>query len=55
MESTETEAVEAAEITFGPPDADYDGIADAADSAFDEDDDEDDIETPDDGEPDGLD
>lgn len=52
METTETTA---AEPTFGPPDADYEGIADAPDAAFEEADDQDDIETPDDGEPDGLD
>ncbi len=40
---------ETAEITFGPPDAGYEGIADAPDVAFDEADD--DVETPDDGEP----
>jgi hypothetical protein len=49
---TETETAQA--TTFGPPDADYDGIADAPDIAFEEQDDDDDIETPDDGEPDDL-
>lgn len=40
-----------ASTTFGPPDADYEDIADAPDVAFGEPDDDDDIETPDDGEP----
>ena len=38
---------------FGPPDADFEELADAPDVAFGEPDD--DLETPDDGEPDGLD
>lgn len=54
METTETVET-TTDTTFGPPDADYEGIADAPDSAFEEDDDQDDLETPDDGEPDGLD
>ncbi|MBE2314472.1 hypothetical protein DVA67_000680 [Solirubrobacter sp. CPCC 204708] len=53
METTAEPVTET--TTFGPPDADYQGIADAPDAAFDEADDDYDIETPDDGEPDGLD
>jgi hypothetical protein len=40
--------------TFGPPDADFDDLADEPDPAFDELDEDDDIETPDDGEPDAT-
>jgi hypothetical protein len=42
------------QVTFGPPDAGLEDLADFPDAAFGEEEDEDDLETPDDGEPDGL-
>ena len=51
MQPTETRTEP---VTFSPPDADFADWADFPDAAFGEPEDEDDIETPDDGEPDGL-